>query len=501
MCSAEAAKSGVYPGMKLPEARAECADLIWRECNEKLYAQAANKLLNDLVSCSPRVSLQQPGIFLLDASGLQRLGGESKMCREILKLASRCGYVDGQVGIADSAFAALVATRCKTRRWFIVKPGTDKSFLEPLPITHLPLSGELRELLSELGIRNMGQLAQLPANMLCERFGQEGQLMHNLACGLDNHQPSLPPIEKSLEAAIEIGGPIESLNDTLFLFKSMLDRLSGELRQQALCADELLVSFYNDNDKFDERNIQLIRPSNSAKFLVEIIRLTLESKPLQREFTGLRVAVVSSCQENWEQSQLQVNAATLMESGDNDPMESETALLLLQRFRTRVGEDALVCPAASDDHFIDKAGVWVPAIKGKTHALGAEAIADGLIAGDHSTNTVSALPVNAGYVLERIGSTNGLNTSFVMKRLLAPRPALVRLDQQSRPMAVTHHGQWHHVLSITAPERLSGHWWDETVRKSYYVALIERDKQSGAKLVSLVYNLASKDWQIEGVFD
>ena len=501
MCSTEAAKAGVYPGMRLPEARAECAELIWRECNDKLYTQAANKLLNELVSCSPRVSVKHPGIFLLDASGLQRLGGESKLCREILKLASRCGYVDGQVGIADSAFAALVATRC-TQRWFIVQPGRDQFFLEPLPIAHLPLSNELRELLTELGIRNMGQLARLPANMLCERFGKEGQLMHELAHGIDSSQPSLPPIERSLEASIEIGGPIESLNDTLFLFKSMLDRLSVELKQQGLCADELLVSFYNDNDKFDQRNIQLIRPSNSSKFLLEIIRLTLESKPLQREFTGLRVAVISFCKESWEQSQFQVNAASLMESGDNDPMESESALLLLQRFRARVGENALVCPAASDDYFVDKAGVWIPALKSKKNVVGAEAIPDGWIdLNDPAPNTVQPLPVNADYVLERTGGRAGLTSSFVMKRVLAPQPALVRLDQQSCPVAITDRGQWYRVLHITAPECLSGHWWEQTVRKSYYLALIERDKQSGSRLVSLVYNLESNDWQIECIFD
>src|SRR5580700_10476827 len=53
MCSAQAAKSGVYPGMRLTEAQAECSNLSWRECDDKLYGQAQQQLINELVACSP----------------------------------------------------------------------------------------------------------------------------------------------------------------------------------------------------------------------------------------------------------------------------------------------------------------------------------------------------------------------------------------------------------------------------------------------------------------
>jgi hypothetical protein len=448
-----------------------------------LYKQAENQLLNELIACSPRVSAQQVGVFLLDASGLHRLGGENKFCRELLRRASQCGYVYGQVGIADSG-------------WLIVSSGGDQAFLAQLSINHLPLSPELSELFQELGIRTMGQVADLPADSLVGRFGKEGGFIHELVRGIDDSQPRLPPIERKFEASIEIGGPIESLNDTLFLFKAMLDRLTADLKQQMICADELIVSFYNDNDRFDERKIPLIRPSNSAKFLVEVIKLTLEAKPLEREFTGLKVAVSSYCKESWEQPQFDVN-----ENACGARMQSETAMLLLQRFRARLGDNALLVPVARDDYFAEKAGAWVPVLKSKSDSItGWDAIVDEVRSPGEAPDTVQPVPVNSDYVVSRTGEP-GLTSPLVMRRVVPPEQVLVRLDRGSQPIAITHSGVWHKVIRITAPDCLSGHWWERSIRKSYYVALIERPNSDQSALVSLVHEEGANAWFVEAVYD
>src|SRR5262249_49161560 len=63
MCSKQAAEKDIYPGMRLSEARASCADLIWRATDDRLYYQARKEMLEQLLSFSPRVSAQQAGIF------------------------------------------------------------------------------------------------------------------------------------------------------------------------------------------------------------------------------------------------------------------------------------------------------------------------------------------------------------------------------------------------------------------------------------------------------
>ena len=89
-------------------------------------------------------------------------------------------------------------------------------------------------------------------------------------------------------------------------------------------------------------------------------------------------------------------------------------------------------------------------------------------------------------------------------------------DSEPKPSAITYRGQWYHINKITMPERISGMWWETPVRKSYYVALIEKARElalsrSGQRsirsilpafiTVLLVYDHEEKAWFVEGVFD
>ncbi|HEY9713927.1 MAG TPA: hypothetical protein V6C72_10680, partial [Chroococcales cyanobacterium] len=312
MCSEMASKKMVVAGMKVPVARSTCADLALREYDAKLYCQERKKLVGELIVCSPRVSAKvsarDQGIFLLDAQGLRLRGGESKLCRDLLQLSSKNGFTQGRVGVADSAYAALVATRFKNRRWYIVPPGEDAQFLAGLPLSQLPLDSESLEILRDLGIQSIGQFTDLPSEALSNRFNQDVLAVRQLALGLDFTQPQIPVKEKQFTASIEIGAPVEALNETLFALKSMLDRLTDELRQEKRCAEEILLSFYNDDELFDERPIRLSRPSNQSKFLLELLRLSLEAQPLKRQFTGIKLYISRFCEESWQQTEVKVDA-------------------------------------------------------------------------------------------------------------------------------------------------------------------------------------------------
>ena len=110
-CSKKAARNFVRPGMRLSQARGVCGDLLFQDYDPSLCFAAQKELVADLVEISPRVSGGGIGEIFLDAGGLAHTGGESKFCRDLLRLVSRRGYVDALVGIADCAFAAGLATR------------------------------------------------------------------------------------------------------------------------------------------------------------------------------------------------------------------------------------------------------------------------------------------------------------------------------------------------------------------------------------------------------
>ncbi|PZM80770.1 MAG: hypothetical protein DKT66_16100 [Candidatus Melainabacteria bacterium] len=487
-CSIQASKEFIQPGMRLSEARAICGDLISLQYDTKLYEEAQTEIARLLINLSPRVSALEPGIFLLDASGLSHLGGESRFATNALKILSQLSYVEARVGIADSAFSASLATRLKGRRWHMVPQGMDKVFIAPMPVEYLPLGQESVDILKDLGIKTIGDFAGLSITSVAERFSEEGRKAHELALGLDHRRPTLPQVFKDRQCSMEIGAPIESLNQTLFILKSLIDRLSSDLKRDGLCAEELLISFFNENDLFDERPIKLIAPTNSAKFLVEVIKLSLETTKLQREFTGVRISVQRYCDETWQQSHLSVSANA------NEQLElNEPSMLLLQRLTTRLGEGKVVQPQATDGYAFTGSGCWTPVIDTKARSI-KRTVAE--------TYKQSVNPVDVDYILKRAGAA-GLISNLVLKKPHEPVKVMVELKDE-QPVSLAYAGNWYRISLITTPECLSGFWWDKLIRNSYYVAMIQPSQRSqiSESLVVLLAKEHLKDtWQIEGVYD
>jgi protein ImuB len=480
MCSSEASRRRVVTSMRLSEAKAACSDLILQECDDVLYTNAQNQLLQALVNCSPKVASHKTGEFSLDASGLLHLGGETKFCHAVLKLCAQAGFPNARIGIADSTFAAMVATRLRKKMIFVVPKGKDKEFLAPLSITHLELDPEMEEVLLNLGINSMAQLANLPPDSLVERFDEVGKWAYEMAQGKDDRTPRLPVFSKEYECSIDMGGAISSLNQTIFAFKALLNKLTSDLQQNGLWAEELHLSFFNEDDCFDERILRLIRPSSQAKFLLEVIRLSIEAKPLAREFTKIRLTISRFSKQLWEQTAIadSVNVRSANKI-------SASLLLLLQRFLTRFGEHKAVKPIASDHYDMQHAGAWVPVVK--------------------NNYSDAVIPVNFEYLQNAVGSH--LMPDLVLRKCQPKSQVMVEL-QDSRPSAINHNKTWYRVKEFTVPEYLSGNWWETKSAKSYYKVLVEPFSLKGsgttvstATLMLLVHDQQNNHWYVEGFFD
>jgi hypothetical protein len=216
----------------------------------------------------------------------------------------------------------------------------------------------------------MGQFVQIPREEVLKRFGTEGLAAHELALGFDLSQPRIPVANKIFESQVDLGGPIEALNQTMFVVKSMLDGLTQSLNEEELRTEELSVSFFNDDEKFDERSIPLVQPSNNPKFLLDVVRLSLEAQPLTREFTALKITITRFSSAQWQQSQISelpeiANDENAYQQNDQTGKTEtlENMNLLLQRFILRLGEDALVKPIANDQYLPEKAGRWQLAVR------------------------------------------------------------------------------------------------------------------------------------------
>lgn len=479
MCSYSATKQEISPGIKLSQACSLRANISWRKPDHFLYEQASAEIIQALLAYSPKINVFGPkdsGIFLLDASGLKLLGGEDKFCASILKAIHRLGYKHKHLGIANSAFPAMVATRVKNQFYHIVAPNKTSAFLARQPVHYLPASKELLEDFATLGIKSMQQLAAFPAESILERFGQEGIKAWKMAQGIDDTLLSLPPLEKTFAATCDLNYPASSLNEVSLVLSGLLTKLANDLKNNALRAERLIVSFYGDDTIFDERDIKLIRPSNHSGFLQQVIKLSLNKRPLEREFTKIKVDVVRFSPESWKQE----HVLPYDESDDDSDIISNDLLLLLQKVISRLGENTVVKPIANDQYFPDQSGVWMPVLQKQASS--------NLLAPDKT-------------YLKQF-SKNG--AGLVMRKNPNAAPVMVKLDASTnpeianeipRPQAVYYHQQWHKIQSLSSPDYLSGKWWEENIGKSYYVAA------SSTSMFLLVHNHRNNKWFIEYFFD
>ncbi len=77
--------------------------------------------------------------------------------------------------------------------------GSEASFLSPLVIRKLPGIGKKTEqVLQGLGIKTIGQLANMPQSALKSRFGVFGEMLHRFANGIDDREVSAPGETRSI---------------------------------------------------------------------------------------------------------------------------------------------------------------------------------------------------------------------------------------------------------------------------------------------------------------
>lgn len=244
--SASAEAFGVAAGMLVGEALTRCPELRLvppdPEAVRVLWAGA----LDRLEGIGAQVESDRPGAAFFTADGLRRLHGGR--VEDVLGAVRRAFTPHGgrrwnpvtergaptppgaslelgplsssvRLGAGPCRFVAHVAaTRARPGRRgrrveAVVTERGVRSFLAAVPVSSLrsrPELDRLPEVLERLGIRTLGQLAELPAPAVAERFGHPGLLALELAQGRDTPlEPRRPPepVAERVELPEAVSGP------------------------------------------------------------------------------------------------------------------------------------------------------------------------------------------------------------------------------------------------------------------------------------------------------
>ena len=181
--TAAADAKGVKPGTRMGEALATCPELVLVEPDPAAAEQAWEEIVRRLEDCGFSVESADLGCAFFETRGVERLYGgvEAAMKRALAAVGSAW---DPRAGAAGRRFAALAAANvARPGQVLIVADERTREFLAPLPLALLPLAGQRRRELEELGVRSVGELAGLPGSAVAERLGPDGRRAWSLARG------------------------------------------------------------------------------------------------------------------------------------------------------------------------------------------------------------------------------------------------------------------------------------------------------------------------------
>jgi protein ImuB len=181
--TAVAEQAGVKPGMRLGEALATCPSLVLVERDPASVEREWEGVLRRLEDAGFAVDPVEHGAVVFETRGVERLYGGVQPALERALAAVGSGW-DPRIGAAGRRFTALAAASvARPGQILIVAARDEETFLEPLPLSLLPLTPDRYAELEGLGLRSLGELAALPGGAVAERFGIEGKAAWRLARG------------------------------------------------------------------------------------------------------------------------------------------------------------------------------------------------------------------------------------------------------------------------------------------------------------------------------
>jgi protein ImuB len=169
--------------MRLGEALATCPSLVLVERDPAAVEREWEEALRRLEDAGFSVDPVERGVAVFETRGVERLYGGARPALERALAAIGAGW-DPRVGAATRRFTALAAASvARPGQILVVAEKEERSFLEPLPLSLLPLPPDRYAELEGLGLRRLGELAQLPGGAVAERLGVEGRKAWRLAQG------------------------------------------------------------------------------------------------------------------------------------------------------------------------------------------------------------------------------------------------------------------------------------------------------------------------------
>lgn len=256
-CSKEAARFGVRIAMPTSFALRLCPNATLLKGDYGSYTNKSKELTEIINEHAPVVEKSSIHSFFLDITGMDRFFGCFDWTKQLSnKISKESGLNPSWALSVNKTVSRIGSFDTSPSRPRNIDFSNVRPFLNPLPIQRLPKVGDTTvQLLSRIGIRQIGMVSEMPYTVLQKMLGKRGKIIWQRANGIDM-EPVEPYSEKK-EIFMEHDFEMDCLDISTIRGQliAMVEQLAFRLRQDNLVTSKIIVKVkYNNLDTETKRS-------------------------------------------------------------------------------------------------------------------------------------------------------------------------------------------------------------------------------------------------------
>jgi protein ImuB len=338
----------------------------------------------------------------------------------------------------------------KAKRGMIVfrEPEDERAAARRVALDRLSFPPPVRDTLTKLGVRSVGDFVDLPAAGIAKRFGPEVERLHRLAAG--RLQPPLRPERPSppLMRRMALEHSETNVARLMLVVERLIDPLLTMADNAGQALVEVRVGFRFERTGDHIETLRPAAPTLDARQLVELIRLRMQA--VRKLPDGVVEVVLMARGAPAVDRQLQLLAG-------KQRRDLEAANRALARVRADLGDDAVRRARLRDGHLPEASFAW---------------------------DTVDRVKPPEPHEADR---------SRLVRRIYVPPIPLPSRPRHEPDGWMLRNLKQGPVVRVLGPFVVSGGWWKRPVHREYHFAETQR-----GELLWVYYDRPRRRWYLQG---
>ncbi|MFN2501354.1 MAG: hypothetical protein ABR530_05020 [Pyrinomonadaceae bacterium] len=312
----------------------------------RLYAciisAEAKENRDELLSIAQRFSygieMLEDGV-LFSVAGLEKLIGDAdEIARRIID-DLKTHEVSGNVAVSETVDSALLLARQKKGLNHTVASPNE---FQKLPLRNLGIENDSLGIFHDLGINNIEQLRQIPADDLINRYGREFQRVLDVIDQRDSSFLTPNVKESNVAWKYDLDFAVDDFQQLIFLINHGLDNLLGQVEHYEFSTEQLDLSFKLTNKTERSYEIKTSFPTLAKTFWLKLINLRVSLDPPDAAITVVNVVAHFTKPRPGQRGMFAASRP-----------EPESLLLTVNKLKNLVGKDNVGVPVLVDERLAE----------------------------------------------------------------------------------------------------------------------------------------------------